>query len=37
MKTAFVGAIAAALVAAVPAAAFTPVDPLFPRQWYLTA
>ncbi|HKI92314.1 MAG TPA: S8 family serine peptidase [Gaiellaceae bacterium] len=36
MKIAIVGTVAAALVAAVPAAAFTPADPLFTRQWYLT-
>ena len=36
MKRAILVALAAALVAAAPAAAFTPADPLAPKQWYLT-
>lgn len=35
MKRALLVAVAAALVAAAPAAAFTPADPLAPNQWYL--
>jgi hypothetical protein len=36
MKRALLVALTAALVAAAPAAAFTPADPLAPNQWYLT-
>ena len=35
MKRLLPVAVAAALVAAAPAAAFTPTDPLAPKQWYL--
>jgi hypothetical protein len=35
MRTALVLAVTAALAAAAPAAAFTPTNPLAPRQWYL--
>jgi subtilisin family serine protease len=37
MKRLALVAITVALVAAAPAAAFTPTDPLAPKQWYLTA
>ncbi len=37
MKRALLVALTAALVAAAPAAAFTPADPLAANQWYLTA
>ena len=36
MKRALLVAITAALLLAAPAAAFTPTDPLAPKQWYLT-
>ena len=36
MTRVFVGAVAAMLVLAAPAAAFTPGDPYAPNQWYLT-
>jgi subtilisin family serine protease len=36
MKRALLVGVAAALLAAAPAAAFTPSDPLAPKQWYLT-
>ena len=36
MKRALLVVLAAALVAAAPAAAFTPADPLASKQWYLT-
>ena len=36
MKRALLVAITAALLLAAPAAAFTPADPLAPKQWYLT-
>ena len=36
MKRALLVALTAALVAAAPAAAFTPADPLAANQWYLT-
>jgi subtilisin family serine protease len=35
MKRALLALLVAALAAAAPASAFTPVDPFFPRQWYL--
>lgn len=37
MRRRLLAAIGVALAVAVPAAAFTPDDPLAPRQWYLTA
>jgi hypothetical protein len=35
MRFALLAALACALVAAAPAAAFTPTDPYYPKQWYL--